>query len=69
MKLLRIAEEIARFEFNCNKIYVLSGVGVREYYRKQGYRKLNELPYMVKELKNMTYNKFEYFNMISVNFK
>uniref|UniRef100_A0A7C5XFM7 Elongator complex protein 3 n=1 Tax=Ignisphaera aggregans TaxID=334771 RepID=A0A7C5XFM7_9CREN len=52
MKLLRIAEEIARFEFNCNKIYVLSGVGVREYYRKQGYRKLSELPYMVKELKN-----------------
>jgi elongator complex protein 3 len=52
MKLLRIAEEIARFEFSCNKIYVLSGVGVREYYRKQGYRKLSELPYMVKELKN-----------------
>ncbi len=49
-KLLEVAEEIARYEFNCNKIYVLSGVGVREYYRKLGYKRLNETPYMVKEL-------------------
>ena len=51
-RLLRTAEEIAKYEFNCNKIYVLSGVGAREYYRKLGYRRLNGLPYMVKELKN-----------------
>lgn len=49
-KLLRVAEEIARYEFNCNTMYVLSGVGAREYYRKLGYRRLGEAPYMVKRL-------------------
>ncbi len=50
-KLLAIAEEIARYEFSCRKILVLSGVGAREYYRKRGYRKHFNSPYMVKELK------------------
>jgi len=47
-KLMAEAEKIAKEEFDCKKILVISGVGVREYYRKLGYEK--EGPYMVKEL-------------------
>lgn len=36
-KLLKEAERIAREEFCCEKMIVISGVGVREYYYKQGY--------------------------------
>lgn len=36
-KLLAEAERISLEEFNCNKIAVISGVGAREYYKKQGY--------------------------------
>ena len=46
-KLLKQAEEIAKE--NYNRIAVISGVGVRDYYRKFGYRKRYE--YMVKKLK------------------
>ena len=49
-RLLRTAEEIARYEFGCRSIYILSGVGVREYYRRHGYRRLGATPYMFKEL-------------------
>ncbi|MEM4789009.1 MAG: tRNA uridine(34) 5-carboxymethylaminomethyl modification radical SAM/GNAT enzyme Elp3 [Ignisphaera sp.] len=52
-KLLKTAEEIARYEFNCTKILVLSGVGVREYYRKHGYSRPQGSPYMVKLLTNL----------------
>ncbi len=45
-KLLKEAEEIAKQEYD--RIVVISGVGVREYYRKLGYRKRSE--YMVKRL-------------------
>lgn len=45
-KLLLEAERIAREEFGFKKIAVISGVGVREYYRKFGYKLENE--YMVK---------------------
>ncbi len=45
-RLLREAEEIAKQEYD--RIAVISGVGVREYYRKLGYRKKFE--YMVKNL-------------------
>ena len=45
-RLLREAEEIARAEYD--EIAVISGVGVRDYYRKLGYRKRHE--YMVKKL-------------------
>ena len=45
-KLLKTAEEIAKE--NYDEIAVISGVGVREYYRKFGYRKRFE--YMVKRL-------------------
>jgi ELP3 family radical SAM enzyme/protein acetyltransferase len=44
-KLLRKAEEIA-FSKNYNMIAIISGVGVREYYRKHGYNLENT--YMVK---------------------
>ena len=46
--LLQQGEEIAKNEFNKNKILINSGIGVREYYRKLGY-KLNG-PYMEKIL-------------------
>jgi elongator complex protein 3 len=47
-KLLRVAEEIAKTEYDATKILVISGIGVREYYKKQGYRR--EGPYMSKKL-------------------
>ncbi|MDD3399951.1 MAG: tRNA uridine(34) 5-carboxymethylaminomethyl modification radical SAM/GNAT enzyme Elp3 [Candidatus Pacebacteria bacterium] len=37
-KLLKEAEKIAKKEFGVNKIAVISGIGVRGYYRKLGYR-------------------------------
>ena len=36
--LVREAERIAKEDFDCEKIFVLSGIGVKEYYRKLGYR-------------------------------
>jgi elongator complex protein 3 len=47
-KLLQTAENIAKQEFGFKKIAVISGVGVRNYYRKFGYR-LKET-YMIKSL-------------------
>ena len=47
-KLIATAEKIARKEFGLKKIVVISGVGVRGYYRKQGYRLNNT--YMVKSI-------------------
>ncbi len=47
-KLLIEAEKIAKKEFSLKKISVISGVGVREYYRKLGY-KLKDT-YMIKKL-------------------
>jgi elongator complex protein 3 len=47
-KLILEAEKITREEFNLKKIVVISGVGVRGYYRKLGY-KLKDT-YMVKNL-------------------
>ncbi|MCS7099432.1 MAG: tRNA uridine(34) 5-carboxymethylaminomethyl modification radical SAM/GNAT enzyme Elp3 [Sulfolobales archaeon] len=49
-RLLREAEDVARYEFSCRRVFVLPGVGAREYYRKHGYRKIESGPYMVKEL-------------------
>jgi elongator complex protein 3 len=46
--LLREAEKIAREEFEADRLWVLSGVGAREYYRSLGYGL--EGAYMVKEL-------------------
>ncbi len=47
-KLMQKAEQIAKEEFNLDKIVVISGVGVRDYYRKLGYRLNNT--YMVKRI-------------------
>lgn len=46
-KLLQTAEEISK-KSDFTKLSVISGVGVREYYRKQGYHL--EGTYMVKDL-------------------
>jgi elongator complex protein 3 len=48
-KLIKEAEKITKKEFGLNKIAVISGIGVRDYWRKLGY-KLKET-YMVKSLK------------------
>jgi len=47
-KLLAEAERIAGEEFGCRKLAVISGVGAKEYYFKQGYRR--DGPYVSKEL-------------------
>ena len=47
-ELLGEAERIAREEFDAKKMLVISGVGVRNYYRKFGYRKNG--PYVAKRL-------------------
>ena len=47
-KLIKEAEKIAKKEFGFKKISVISGVGVRDYYRKLGYRL--EDTYMVKKI-------------------
>jgi len=46
-ELLKTAEQVAK-TYNRNKMVVISGIGVREYYRKLGYRR--EGGYMVKRL-------------------
>ena len=47
-ELLKTAERIASEEYDAKKIVIISGIGVREYYRKFGYR--NDGPYMSKNL-------------------
>ena len=46
--LMEEAERIARDEHGSSRIAVISGVGVRQYYRRLGYTLLG--PYMVKDL-------------------
>ncbi len=46
-KLMSKAEQIAKLH-GYNKLLIISGIGVREYYRKLGYRKQG--PYMVKKI-------------------
>jgi elongator complex protein 3 len=46
--LLKEAERISLEEFDSKKILVLSGIGVREYYRQKGYIRYG--PYMAKQL-------------------
>ncbi len=47
-KLMKEAERITKEEFGLNKIAVISGIGVRNYYRKLGYKQENT--YMVKSI-------------------
>ncbi len=48
-RLIQEAEKIGKYEFGLKKIAVISGIGVRDYYRKLGYNL--EETYMVKKLK------------------
>jgi len=48
-KLLKKAEQLA-LQNKCNKIAIISGVGVRKYYEKHGYQKTTDGKYMVKNL-------------------
>jgi len=47
-KLMKEAERITKKEFNLDLIVVISGIGVRDYYRKLGYRQKDT--YMIKSL-------------------
>lgn len=47
-QLLKKAENIARDEYNKDKLSIISGIGVRDYYRKLGYER--DGPYMSKIL-------------------
>jgi elongator complex protein 3 len=47
-KLVKEAEKISKGEFGLKKISVISGVGVRDYWRKLGYRLKGT--YMIKKL-------------------
>jgi ELP3 family radical SAM enzyme/protein acetyltransferase len=57
-RLLRKAEDIV-YEHGINKINIISGVGVREYYKKNGYQLNSKTQYMEKTL--MIYDKTEIF--------
>jgi len=48
-KLIKETENIGKKEFNLKKIAVISGVGVRDYYRKLGYKLQNT--YLIKKLR------------------
>ncbi len=48
-KLIKQAEEIAKEEFNLNQVKVIAGIGVRQYFRKLGYRLKDT--YMVKKIR------------------
>ena len=47
-KLISWAEDITMNEFGLDRILVISGIGVREYFRKLGYERVG--PYMGKAL-------------------
>lgn len=49
-KLLKKAEEVAYSKYDKRKVLILSGIGVREYYRKLGYWREKNSPYMMKLL-------------------
>lgn len=49
-RLLKEAERITVEEFDASKLFIISGIGVREYYRKLGYRKYRGSFYMYKRL-------------------
>ncbi len=49
MNLVREAERISLEEYDKNRILIISGIGVRNYFRNLGYERLG--PYMAKQLK------------------
>jgi ELP3 family radical SAM enzyme/protein acetyltransferase len=60
-KLLKKAEELS-IKHNYTKVAVISGVGVRNYYRKQGYELINT--YMIKELPKITIWNWLYYKLL-----
>ena len=46
-RLVELAEKISIEEYNIKVLRITSGIGVREYYRRLGYK--YESPYMVKK--------------------
>jgi ELP3 family radical SAM enzyme/protein acetyltransferase len=64
-KLLSLAERIAR-ENSYNKMAIISGVGVRDYYRKYGYEKVGS--YMIKKLDIHKFYNFVEYIFVSVIF-
>ena len=63
-KLLQIAENIA-LNNNYNKIAVIAGVGVREYYRKQNY--IHDTKLGCFQIKYLTKEKFDYTKKFNIN--
>lgn len=49
-RLVEVAEGVAREEYGARRVLVNAGVGARPYYRRLGYRRLGDSPYMAKEL-------------------
>ena len=47
-KLIQEAERITKEEYNIQKLAVISGIGVREYYKKNGFKQVGT--YMIKDL-------------------
>jgi elongator complex protein 3 len=47
-RLLAEAERIVKMEYGISKVAIISGIGVKEYYRKHGYREIST--YMVKDV-------------------
>lgn len=47
-KLMQEAERITKEEYNIQKLAVISGIGVREYYKKNGFKQVGT--YMIKDL-------------------
>lgn len=61
-KLMKTAEYIA-INNNCNKIAVISGIGVRDYYNKLGYKLYKPNNYMIKNLEKID-NYYLFFLII-----
>ena len=49
-RLLMEAERIALEEYDARRMLIISGIGVRDYYRRLGYRRHPHSTYMLKKL-------------------
>jgi len=61
-KLMSEAEKIVRHETNLKSIAVISGIGVRRYYKKLGYRLKDE--YMIKNMKRGLNSQVRHFRCV-----
>jgi len=64
-KLLSLAEGIAK-ENSFKKMAIISGVGVRDYYRKYGYQKVGS--YMIKNLESIRFYSYLEYIFVSIIF-